>query len=143
MSLSQAIIKALTAVTTPFWFANVCLPIVVLVVAQLVRATETGALTAGADAILAVVVFDAVAICSAQEFQDHIVSSTLQSRVVDVHVFFLMVAGLAWYAFVRWGEPVVKRESARSAKAWVIGLSGLLVFAALVGVHIVAYVGVG
>ena len=142
MPLSHAIVKALTSLTDPFWFPNVLAPVILLVVAQFVRARETGTLTTGADAMLALATYDLVVICSAAEFSVHIVSSDLQSRVVPLHVFFGVVAGLAWYVLVKWGEPALRDASARSVKAWCIGLGGLLVFVMLVAVHVVAYRGV-
>ena len=140
MTSSQDIVSGLKAISSAFWFANVIVPVFLLGGSLFVRAKETTTLTTGADAVLALATFDAVAICSADEFQKHI-TPVLQSSVVNVHALFFGLACFTWYTLVKWAEPALKRQPVRSWSAWVIALGGLLAFGILVIFHVVAYVG--
>jgi hypothetical protein len=142
VSFSQEILEALKAVSSAFWFANAFVPIFLLAGSLFLRAKEAGSLTTGADAVLALATFDAVAICSAEEFRKHM-TVVLQANVVSVHAFFFGLAFLVWFPLIKYAEPALKRRSIASIEAWGIALLGLLGFAILVIFHVVAYVGAG
>ena len=88
---------------------SVVVPLTIFGINWAFRERNGYAQTAAADFILAVLIFDGVAVVAAKEFEPFINNPELQSIVGYWHMTIAALGALLLYFILKWGEPRVAR----------------------------------
>jgi hypothetical protein len=139
---ADAITRAWLWVLSPVRFGAVVLPSFLVAASSATRWCFGLPFTTYADALLAIVAYDATVIVDSHQFRLLFANAALADRIEGIHLSFLVIAAVGWICLVSFAErrliaaPVEQR---RSRESFIASGAGVVIVALLVAFHVLTY----
>jgi hypothetical protein len=136
------LVTALEWAFSPLHLGAIICPSLLVVGASTVRWTLKLPFTSWADALLALVAFDATVIIDGATFQGLFANPRIGHFATGIHLVFFSLAAICWLALVYRAETALANatvEDRRGSRGLLVSGTGVLAVAVLLSLHIAAY----